>query len=186
MQYTVLGRTGLKVSRLGFGCMRLPMKSDTEVDRSLAIPLLQRAVELGVSYFDTAVGYCGGDSQRVLGEATQGVRDKVVLSTKNPHYDKVDKKGWWKNLEDSLERLRTDHIDIYNFHGLNWETYGASLAGEDGLYREVLKAKEQGLIRHICHSFHGPLASLKSIVSSGPFDSVTLQSNLLDRSLEEG
>jgi predicted aldo/keto reductase-like oxidoreductase len=186
MQYTVLGRTGLQVSRLGFGCMRLPMKSDTEVDRSLAIPMLQRAVELGVSYFDTAVGYCGGDSQRVLGEAMQGVREKVVLSTKNPHYDKADHKGWWKNLEDSLERLRTDHIDIYNHHGLNWETYQASLAGDDGLYALALKAKEQGLIRHICHSFHGPLASLKSIVSSGLFDSVTLQYNLLDRSLEEG
>ena len=83
MQYTILGRTGLKVSRLGFGCMRLPMKSDTEVDRDKAIPMLHRAFQLGVNLYDTAVGYCGSDSQRVLGEAMEGRRDQVTLSTKN-------------------------------------------------------------------------------------------------------
>ena len=94
MQYTVLGRTGIRVSRLGFGCMRLPMRGPTEVDRELALPLLGRAVELGVTYFDTAVGYCGSDSQRVLGEAMQGIRDRVVLSTKNHHHDKSDAGAW--------------------------------------------------------------------------------------------
>ena len=186
MQYTVLGKTGLKVSRLGFGCMRLPMKSSCEVDRGLAIPMLHRAVELGITYFDTAVGYCGGDSQRVLGEAMETMRDKVVLSTKNPHYVRHDKDGWWKNLNDSLERLRTDHIDVYNFHGLNYERYEAAVDGEDGLYKEVLKAKEQGMVRHVCHSFHGSLESLKKCVDTGLFESVTLQYNLLDQSLEEG
>lgn len=186
MQYTVLGKTGLKVSRLGFGCMRLPMKSSNEVDRELAIPMLHRAVELGITYFDTAVGYCGGDSQRVLGEAMEAMRDKVVLSTKNPHYVRDDKDGWWKNLNDSLERLRTDHIDVYNFHGMNFERYEAAVDGDDGLYKEVLKAREQGMVRHICHSFHGSLESLKKCVDTGLFESVTLQYNLLDQSLEEG
>ncbi len=186
MQYTVLGRTGLEVSRLGFGCMRLPMKSDTQIDRGLAIPMLHRAVELGITYFDTAVGYCAGDSQRVLGEAMESMRDRVVLSTKNHHYDKTDKDGWWRNLNDSLERLRTDHIDVYNFHGMNYERFEAAVDGEDGLYREVLKAKEQGMVRHICHSFHGSLDSLKKCVETGLFESVTVQYNLLDQSLEEG
>jgi len=186
MQYTILGKTGLKVSRLGFGCMRLPMKSRNEVDRDLAIPMLRRAFELGITYFDTAVGYCGGDSQRVLGEATEDIRDKVILSTKNHHYDKNDKAGWWKNLEDSLERLRTDYIDVYNFHGMNFETFESSVGGPDGLYQEALKAKEQGLIRHICHSFHGSLESLKKVIDTGLFEAVTLQYNLLDQRLEEG
>jgi hypothetical protein len=79
----------------------------------------------------------------------QGIRDRVVLSTKNHHHDKSDAGAWRRNLEDSLERLRTDHIDIYNFHGLNWETFQASLAGDDGLYRLALAAKEEGVIRHI-------------------------------------
>ncbi len=186
MEYATLGKTGLKVSRLGFGCMRFPMKSRTEVDRDKTIPMLRRAVELGINYFDTAVGYCGSDSQRVLGEAMEDIRDQVILSTKNHHRDKQDKDGWWKNLEDSLERLRTDCIDIYNLHGLNFEGFESSFAGEDGLYKELLKAKEQGLIRHICHSFHGTCESMKNMVATGLFESITCQYNLLDRHLEEG
>jgi predicted aldo/keto reductase-like oxidoreductase len=186
MRYATLGKTGFRVSRLGFGCMRLPMKSDKEVDREKVIPMLRRAVELGINYFDSAVMYCGHDSERVLGEAMEGIRDQVVLSTKNHHYDKGDVAGWWKNLEDSLELLRTDCIDVYNVHGLNYEGYESSFAGEDGLYKQLLKAKEQGLIRHICHSFHGSCESLKKMVDTALFDSVTCQYNLLDRHLEEG
>ena len=186
MDYGLLGGTGLRVSRLGFGCMRLPMMSPTQVDREKAIPLLKRAVELGVTYFDTAVGYCGRDSQRALGEAMEGMRKGVILSTKNPHYNKKDVAGWWKNLEDSLERLRTDFIDVYNFHGLNYETFERAVVGDDGLYKQMLKAKEQGLIRHICHSFHGTLDSLKKCIDTGLFESVTLQYNLLDQRLEDG
>ena len=185
MEYTTLGKTGLKVSRLGFGCMRLPMNGGV-IDRDLAIPMLRRAFDLGITYFDTAVMYCGGDSQRALGEAMEDIRDKVVLSTKNHHYDKADKAGWWKNLEDSLKFLRTDCIDVYNFHGMNFETYEGCVGGEDGLFKEVMKAKEQGMVRHVCHSFHGSLESLKKVVDLGLFESVTLQYNLLDQSLEEG
>lgn len=185
MEYTTLGKTGLRVSRLGFGCMRLPMKTGTEVDRELALPMLHRGLELGINYFDTAVGYCAGDSQRVLGEAMEDRRDKVILSTKNHHYDKTDKDMWWKNLNDSLERLRTDHIDIYNFHGMNFERFQDAVDGEDGLYQEVLKAKEQGMVRHICHSFHGSPESLHKCIDTGLFEVVTLQYNLLDQTLDD-
>ena len=68
MRYSTLGKTGLKVSALGFGCMRLPEK-DEKIVRDLSTPLLKRAVELGVNYFDTAIGYCHGDSQAAVGEA---------------------------------------------------------------------------------------------------------------------
>ncbi len=186
MDYVQLGRSGLRASRLGFGCLRLPLRSPTQVDRDEAIPLLRRAVALGINYFDTAVGYCGGDSQRALGEAMQGIRDKVILSTKNPHYDKKDVAGWRRNLEDSLERLRTDRIDVYNFHGLNYETFVKAVAGDDGLYKQMLAAREEGLIHHICHSFHGTAESLKQCIDTGLFESVTLQYNLLDQRLAEG
>jgi len=162
------------------------MKSSTEVDRDKAIPMLRRAVELGINYFDTAVMYCAGDSQRVLGEAMEDIRDQVILSTKNHHYDKHDVAGWWKNLEDSLKFLRTDYIDVYNVHGLNYEGFERCFAGEDGLYKQLVKAKEQGLIRHICHSFHGSLESMKKMVDTGLFEAITCQYNLLDRHLEEG
>ena len=184
MPTAMLGRTGLRVSRLGFGCMRLPMKGE-KVDRDRAIPLLRRAVELGVNYFDTAVGYCWEDSQRALGEAMVGLRDRVVLSTKNPHYNKADEKTWWTNLENSLERLRTDHLDIYNFHGLNWKKFTEHVEGRNGQIRWMRRAKEQGLIRHACCSFHDTAPVLKRIAATGLFESVTLQYNLIDRSNEE-
>ncbi len=176
----------MKTSVLGFGAMRLPMTEDGLVDRSEAIPMIHRALEEGVNYIDTAVGYCRQDSQYVVGEALKGRRDGVVVSTKNPHYDKSDKSGWWKNLENSLERLQVGYIDVYNFHGLNWKKFTESVDGTDGLYREMLKARDQELIRHICFSFHDNCDNLIKLIDTDLFDVVTLQYNLLDRSLEAG
>ena len=184
MQYTTLGKTGLKVSRLGFGAMRLPMEQgDERIDRSKAIPMIHTAFEAGMNYIDTAVGYCNQDSQRVVGEALKGWRDKIVVSTKNHYYDEEEKQ-WWQNLEDSLERLDIDCIDIYNTHGVNAKNL------EEKVLPRVLKwltsAKDQGMIKHICTSFHDDCAGLMKVVDSGIYSSVTLQYNMLDRQLEDG
>lgn len=181
MQNTLLGtRTGLNVSVLGFGAMRLPMAGD-KVDRDKAIPMIHRAFEKGVNYIDTAVGYCNADSQRAVGEALKGWRDRVVLSTKNPNYRKSDYDPWHRNLEDSLKRLDVDVIDIYNFHGLNWKTFAEHVDVRGGSYRWMVRAKEQGLIRHICFSFHDTPEALKKLAATGLFDVVTCQYNLLDQ-----
>lgn len=181
-----LGRTGLKVSQLGFGAMRLPMIGEGEsatVNRELATPMIHRAIELGVNYFDSAVGYCNQDSQRALGEALVGKRDQVILSTKN-HYYGPDEKQWWTHLENSLERLRTGHIDIYNHHGINWNSYREHV--EPCMSKWMQKAKDQGLIGHICTSFHDNNEALVKIIDTGYVDVITLQYNMLDRSLEQG
>jgi len=186
LRYKTLGRTGLKVSALGFGCMRLPM-IDGKVDRDKATPMIRRAIDAGVNYIDTAVFYCEYDSERAVGDALSGGwREKVVLSTKNHHADKNDKKAWHTNFENSLERLRVDYIDIYNFHGINWEHFCKNIDGPGGLYEEARKLKDQGLIRHICFSFHDSCENLIKLVDTGMFDSVTCQYNLLDRANEEG
>jgi predicted aldo/keto reductase-like oxidoreductase len=112
------------------------------------------------------------------------MRDRVILSTKNPHYDKRDEKAWWTNLENSLERLRTDHIDVYYFHSLNWKAFEEHVDGPDGQLRWMLRAKEDGRIRHIGFSFHDTAENLKKIAATGYFEAVTLQYNLLDRSNE--
>jgi len=185
MIYRQLGRTGYKVSQLGFGAMRLPMVGEGEqarVNRDLAIPMLHRAFEGGVNYVDTAVNYCNQDSQRAVGEALVGWRDRIIVSTKNHEYN--DEKAWWQNLEDSLKRLRIDYIDIYNHHGINWERYTTSV--EPRLSAWMHKAKDQGLIKHICASFHDNNENLIRIVDTGYIDSITLQYNMLDRKLEEG
>jgi predicted aldo/keto reductase-like oxidoreductase len=186
MIYRQLGRTGYKVSQLGFGAMRLPM---TEVDgvqvvdRELAIPMIHYAFEAGVNYIDTAVGYCNQDSQRAVGAALKGWRDKIVVSTKNHDYGQ-DEKAWWQNLEDSLERLDVDYIDIYNHHGINWKRYEEDV--EPRISKWMQKAKDQGLIKHICCSFHDTNEALIKLIDTGYVESITLQYNLLFRDLEEG
>ena len=181
----MLGRTGLKASVLGFGAMRLPMV-EGHVDREKAIPMFHRAFEAGVNYVDSAVFYCNDDSQRAVGDALKGWRDRIIVSTKNHHYEKSNKAGWWSHLENSLSRLQVQHIDIYNHHGLNWKAFCEQLDGPDGLYREMLKAKDQGLIRHICFSFHDSCENLIKLIDTDMFESVTCQYNLLDRSNEAG
>jgi predicted aldo/keto reductase-like oxidoreductase len=185
MQYRNLGSTGYRVSQLGFGAMRLPMEKNNEkrVDRELAIPMIHRAFEAGVNYVDSATMYCNGDSETVVGEALKGWRDRIIVSTKNPYYGQ-DEKEWWRNLETSLKRLDIDCIDMYNHHGLGWKRYEESV--EPFLGKLMVKAKEQGLIRHICNSFHDDNEALKKIVDTGYTSSITLQYNLLDRKLEEG
>ena len=192
MIYRQLGQTGLQVSQLGFGAMRLPMKTVNEsqiVDRDLAIPMLHRAFEGGLNYVDTAVGYCNQDSQRLVGEAVQSWNSQgkpgnpIVISTKNPYYGE-DEKEWWTNLENSLERLRVQSIDIYNHHGLNWKRYQFDVEPRVGKW--MRKAKDQGLIKHICCSFHDDNEALVKLIDSGYVESITLQYNLLNRELESG
>ena len=186
MNYTVLGKTGLTVSRLGFGAMRLPMTGegqDAQIDRSLAIPMIHHAFEAGVTYIDTAVGYCNGDSQRVVGEALKGWRDHVTVSTKNHDYG-MDEKQWWTLLEQSLERLQIDTIDIYNHHGVNEQVFFNDVMPR--LSKWMAKARDQKLIKHICCSFHDNNAALRKIIDSGYPEVITLQYNLLDRQLEDG
>lgn len=183
MLYTILGKTGLRVSRLGFGGMRFPMAQDGRIDRDIAYPLLEKAFALGINYFDTAVGYCNGDSQRVYGEVFHYRRDKVVLSTKNPAHESSTE-DWWKCLEDSLALLRTGHIDIYNFHGISWDLFTRCLEGPSGKLRFMEKARDQGMIRHICCSVHDTPEGIIKLMETGVFQSFTLQYNLLYRELE--
>jgi predicted aldo/keto reductase-like oxidoreductase len=181
MLYRSLGRTGLKVSQLGFGAMRLPVVGSgptVAVNRELAIPMLHRAFESGVTYVDTAVGYLNQDSQRAVGEALKGWRDRIVVSTKNPAYT-TDEAVWWKNLEDSLERLQVQRIDVYHHHGVNAEKFDQFVMPV--MSRWMQKAKDQGLIGHIAMSFHDTTEVLKRIIATGYPEVITLQYNLLDR-----
>jgi uncharacterized protein len=105
------------------------------------------------------------------------------VSTKNHDYGE-DEKAWWGLLEQSLERLQVSCIDIYNHHGINWDAYAGKV--EPRVAGWMRKAKDQGLIRHICCSFHDNNAALLKLVASGYPSVITLQYNMLDRQLEEG
>ncbi|MBQ4579829.1 MAG: aldo/keto reductase [Clostridia bacterium] len=189
MQYRPFGNTGVNISTLGFGCMRLPeiQKEDGswEVDQEKTTEMLMRAYELGVNYFDTALYYCHSNSEIAVGKALKPIRDKVYISTKCP-MDLVKEPGdLRKVLETSLKKLDTDYIDFYHFWGINQKTFDEKIAPMN-LIAEAYKLKEEGLLRHISFSFHDSPEALKHIIDNGiGLESVLLQYNLLDRANEE-
>ena len=184
MIYKRLGRTGLEISRLGFGAMRLPKKEDGNPDPEESVRVIHRAFELGVNYIDSAVMYCNGLSQEMIGLALKGWRDKIVVSTKN-HYMGADEKAWWKNLDHSLEALGVDCIDVYNIHSLTWDKWEQWVKVPGGILSWLKKARDQGLIAHICCSSHDTPENVRKIAALDEFESITLQYNLLYRDMEE-
>ncbi|MCL2421816.1 MAG: aldo/keto reductase [Defluviitaleaceae bacterium] len=187
MEYTTFGNTGYKVSKLGFGAMRLPMidvNGEKAIDDEKAIPLMQRAFDLGVNYIDTAPYYCDKLSEIAVGKALKGYRDKVYVSTKNPIED-ISGDNWLKRLENSLKQLDTDYIDFYHFWGIGLEGFNSWQGQKFGPIEAARKAKEQGLIKHISFSYHDDAKNMPAIIDSGLFESVLVQYNLLDRSNEE-
>ena len=186
MQYRRFGKTGASVSALGFGAMRLPMTADGQhVDEEKAIPVIQRAYELGVNYFDTAPYYCQKESEVVLGKAIKGWRDQIYLSTKNSVED-ASGEHWRERLETSLRKLDVDYVDFYHMWGINWKQYEERIDVPAGPLSEARRAKLEGLIRHISFSFHDTPEALLRLIDTGNFESMTVQYNLLDRANEPG
>ena len=181
MQYTEYGKTGDTVSRLGFGLMRLPMVDD-HVDMDLSVALIRKAIELGVNYLDSAEGYCRSESQIAFGKGIKGLRDKVFVSTKNG-YKGESGDEWRKRLDTSLERIDVDYIDFYHSHGLSWDQY-QNMLGRGGPMERFRKAKEEGLIRHMCYSCHDSPENMIKLIDTGEFDGMLCQYNLLDRKNE--
>src|ERR1700733_7790489 len=135
MNYVSLGHSGLKVSRLCLGCMtygtpdrgRHPWSLDEEKSR----PFIQRALELGINFFDTANGYSDGTSEEIVGRALRDFvkRDELVLATKaylpwrdRPNTGGLSRKALFTAVDDSLRRLGTDYIDLYQIHRWDYET----------------------------------------------------------------
>ncbi len=190
MQYTTFGKSGVRVSRLGFGCMRLPSdmvdgKQVFNVEES--VRMMHRAIELGVNYFDTAPYYCEKQSEIIVGKALAGgLRDKVLLSTKYPT-EKASADDLQMNLEKSLTNLQTDHIDFYHMWGINLDVFEKKLDVPGGPLERARKLMEQGMIRHISFSFHDKPENMIEIIrrGGGLFSSVLCQYNVLDQSNQD-
>jgi uncharacterized protein len=185
--YSEFGNTGIKVSKLGFGAMRLPMiEKDGKkyVNEDEAIKDIHRAFELGVNYIDTAPYYCEKLSEVAVGKAIKGYRDNIYLSTKNPIED-ASGDNFRKRLESSLKNLDTDHIDFYHMWGISWKTFVESINVPNGPMEAAQKAKSEGLIKHISFSFHDAPENMIKLIDTGYFESVLCQYNLLDRANEK-
>ena len=184
MNYNEFGKTGIKLSNLGFGAMRLPMLGEGKVNEELAIPLMQRAFDLGVNYVDTAPVYCDRMSEPAVGKALKGYRDKVYVSTKNEMKNECPD-DFIKRLEDALKKMDLEYIDFYHFWGINLNSFRHWESLSNGPLQAAERAKAQGLIRHISFSYHDAAENMRPIIDSGRFESVLMQYNLLDRSNEE-
>ena len=153
-----LGSTGIVVNKNGFGA--LPMQ---RVSMEEAVQLVRRAFEGGITFFDTARYYT--DSEEKLGEALEGIRDKVYIATKTGASTGEALK---KELETSLKNLRTDHIDIYQFHN---PAVCPKPGDGSGLYEAMEEAKAQGMVRHIGITNHR-LAVAHEAIDSGLYETL--------------
>ncbi|WP_322201342.1 aldo/keto reductase [Acutalibacter intestini] len=158
MKTVALGRTGLVANKNGFGA--LPIQ---RVSAEYAGQLLRKAYEAGVNFFDTARSYT--DSEEKMGLALADVREQIIIATKTPS---TTVEGFWKDLETSLSLLKTDHVDIYQFHN---PAFCPKPGDGTGLYEAMEEAKAQGKIRFIGITNHR-LAVAEEAVRSGLYDTL--------------
>jgi len=181
MQYSKLGKSDLEISKIGFGCMSL---SGNTKENEL---IIEKAVELGINYFDTADLYEHGENEVKIGNLLKLKRDQVIIATKVGNQHRADGNGWDWNpkkeyilsaVEGSLKRLQTDYIDLYQLHGGTME----DPIDETIEAFEILK--QQGKIRHYGISSIRPNVIREYVQRSG-IVSVMMQYSLLDRRPEE-
>ncbi|MFI5195282.1 MAG: aldo/keto reductase, partial [Chitinophagales bacterium] len=181
MEYRLLGKSALNISRIGFGCMSLdPADPVSEL-------ILQEALDLGINYFDTADLYQKGLNEEMVGRAFRGMRDKVIIASKAGNQWRPDGSGWDWNpskkyilqmAENSLRRLQTDYIDLYQLHG------GTISDPIDETIEAFELLRAQGKIRYYGISSIRPNVIREYIDRSG-IVSVMMQYSLLDRRPEE-
>ena len=158
MEKIRLGRTELYVTKTAFGA--LPIQRISTAD---AVKLVRRAVEGGINYFDTANMYT--DSEEKLGQALEGIREQVVISTKSAGKDRQTVQA---HIEQSLRSLRTDYIDLFQFHN---PAVLPDIHDPDGPFAAVLEAKQKGYIRHIGITNHR-LGVAREAIASGNFETL--------------
>jgi L-galactose dehydrogenase len=187
MDYTTLGRTGLKVSVAGLGCgggSRLGQAQGKSHDHSVA--LVRQAMDLGVNMLDTASSY---GTEEIVGDAIKAVpRDSVVISTKHHAVwggNSFNTQDILDGLEDSLRKLDTDYVDIFHIHGLSLKTYDRVI---DEVVPALLKEKEKGKLRHLAASEYAQVDPghdmLQRAFEDNCFDVVMLAYSLMNQSAE--
>jgi predicted aldo/keto reductase-like oxidoreductase len=164
----ILGKTGLKVKTLGFGGIPIQRISEKQ-----AVRVVRRCYELGINYYDTAIGYTVSEER--IGKALKDVRENAVIATKT-HAE--TREEVFKDLETSLNHLQTDYVDIYQLHGVSSKESWKRISGAGGALEAFYEAKDQGRICHIGITGHNTDV-LKEIVEEDIFETVLVQLNYL-------
>src|SRR5438445_8766846 len=179
-----LGKTGERVSIIGLGGYHL----GTVQSRELAVRLVQEAIDAGVTFFDNAWEYNDHRSEEWMGLGLQGRRDKVFLMSKVCTHGR-DKKVAMQQLEDSLKRLGTDHLDLWQIHEVIYENDPDLHFAKGGAIEALAEAKRQGKVRFVGFTGHkSPSIHMKMLAYDYPFDTVQMPLNCFDatyRSFEQ-
>jgi predicted aldo/keto reductase-like oxidoreductase len=171
-----LGRHDQQISALGFGGHHLGDAPDLQT----AIRIVQEAVDSGITFFDNCWEYHRGKSEDWMGRGLKGRRDKVFLMTKVCTHGRSGALGM-KMLEESLHRLQTDHLDLWQVHGVGFDNDPELFIRKGGAAEALLKAKEQGKVRFLGFTGHkDPAVHLKMIQTGFPFDAVQMPLNPFD------
>ncbi len=185
MVYRKMGRSGVEVSALGYGCMRYP-RAGGRIDAQRATRQIRSAIDRGVNYFDTAYYYDGGQNEAILGSAIAGPwRDKIYIADKIPPYMVFSNRDIGRLFDTMLKRLRTDRIDFLLAHMLcdfaSWERLKSL-----GYIEFMEKAREEGRARWLGFSWHGTTDDFKRVVDDYAWDFCQIQYNYLDEHYQAG
>ncbi|MFC4243178.1 aldo/keto reductase [Gryllotalpicola reticulitermitis] len=188
MEYSTLGRTGARVSHLGFGGAVLGLKNYLNAfdpadadDRRGLFEAVEVALESGINLFDTAAGYGNGESERVLGEALAGVREAagepLFLSTKLSHDGALSPR---QSLERSLGHLGRDHVDLVQIHGNSYTPDDVErILAPGGIAEQMQQLKAEGLTRFIGFTSEDDNGGVDALVHSGVFDTMQICYNFI-------
>jgi predicted aldo/keto reductase-like oxidoreductase len=172
----LLGKTGVRVSALGVGGFHL----GTAKDQNEATNIVSAALDAGVNFFDNAWEYHEGESENRLGKALQGKRDRVILMTKVCTHGR-GKDVAMRMLEESLRRLKTDHLDIWQIHEVVYWNDPDLIFAPGGAAEALVEAKQQGKVRFVGFTGHkDPAIHLKMLAHDFPFDTIQMPLNCFD------
>lgn len=193
MQYRAMGSTGMEVSALGMGTMRLPLReggqgytSSRGADVERSVELIRHAIDSGITYFDTAFNYLHGESEKIIGKALQdGYRERALIATKSPIWMIEGEDDFDRLLRKQLDRLQTDYIDVYLLHSVMEKDWRNRVLPHR-VVESLLAAKEAGLVKHIGFSFHDRMDLFREVIDYADWDVCQLQLNYLDRGFQGG
>jgi len=185
MHNRTLGKTGINVSILGFGVLRLPVKGRGKIDVKESIKIIRKSIDNGINFVDTAYNYHNGKSEIILGQALkEGYREKVTLMSKNPLWEVKKAEDFDRLLDEQLEKLGVEYLDIYLFHNINKKRYNEVIQ-EFNLFEKMKEAKKKGKIKHIGFSSHDKLKNIKKYIDENEFEVILVQYNFVDPINEE-